>query len=697
MRQAVPGEAVGAVRAGVGAEVRSVVLRLLNPAIYAAMLAAALLVAVAYQVRPTYDITVGGPTDGPMLVGFNDRERTVGPEALPFRWTTGDSWLVLRDVGRQDYSVALTVNGWRPPGQPPAHLRVEAGGRTLLELDPAPGIATYSFAVPREAVEEGTLSVHLVSNVFSPPGDARQLGVALLRVQMSPDMANPDRFVEPPVGPLIWVAASAGVAGLILSLMGWGAGTVGLGGGLVALLAAWLVAADRLWLTSGRWYEWWTPVLVYGGVFALLAWAVGGRVAGRAGATWTPLQGRVLLTLAFAAFVVRLAGQLHPQIFIVDLGFHVHRLEDVLAGNLLFTIKSAEWGGRSTFYLPTAYLMMMPLYWLVHDKELVIRLFTVGISTLGVVPLFYMVKRATGDGRAGVIASALYLTLPMAVLPFSWGITTNVFGEFFALCALAVAVGASDRLHPTRPAFWALLAVLLVALLSHPGVVQLTVAAFGLISVLWLWRGRTIAHRGAAVWALVALVAAVGLSYALYYRHFAGSMLQTFQDIQAERAGTQAGEARLRVGGSVADRSLGLVVSFVSTRSEWLVGNLRAFWQEAQAYYRVWPLVGAVPGYLLLWPGRGRTRKRALAARLALAAVGWALAVVLFALVGLLLNLYVRYMLFALPVVAAGAGILLAALWRRGRYGVVLALLVLAYFAVEALALWHYRINYAFK
>ncbi len=285
----------------------------------------------------------------------------------------------------------------------------------------------------------------------------------------------------------------------------------------------------------------------------------------------------------------------------------------------------------------------------------------------------------------------------MAVLPFSWGITTNVFGEFFALCALAVAVGASDRLHPTRPAFWALLAVLLVALLSHPGVVQLTVAAFGLISVLWLWRGRTIAHRGAAVWALVALVAAVGLSYALYYRHFAGSMLQTFQDIQAERAGTQAGEARLRVGGSVADRSLGLVVSFVSTRSEWLVGNLRAFWQEAQAYYRVWPLVGAVPGYLLLWPGRGRTRKRALAARLALAAVGWALAVVLFALVGLLLNLYVRYMLFALPVVAAGAGILLAALWRRGRYGVVLALLVLAYFAVEALALWHYRINYAFK
>jgi hypothetical protein len=73
------------------------------------------------------------------------------------------------------------------------------------------------------------------------------------------------------------------------------------------------------------------------------------------------------------------------------------------------------------------------------------------------------------------------------------------------------------------------------------------------------------------------------------------------------------------------------------------------------------------------------------------------LSVLLFALAGLLLNLYVRYMLFALPVVAAGAGILLAGMWWRGRYGVGLCLLVLAFFVAEALAMWHFRINYALK
>ncbi len=682
---------------------RAMLACVLNPVLYAGMGLAALLVVAGYQVRPHYDIAVGGLTDAPVLRGFNDRERASDPAAMPFRWTTGDAWIVLHDVGRQDFEVTLTVNGWRPPGQPPAHLRVYAGGYAVLDRQVTPNIADYSFAVPREALQDGTLTLHLVTNAFSPPGDPRELGVALMRIKAAPS-SNPDRFIEPPLRPLLAIALTTALFGAALCLMGWGTGVVVAGMGVVWLLAFALLTMDRLWLTSGRWYETWPQVLVYGGVFVLLLGLVGGRLLRVGGASWTPLQRRTLLTLAFAAFAVRLAGQLHPQIFIVDLGFHVHRLEDVLAGNLLFTIRSAEWGGRPTFYLPTAYIIMTPLYWLMTDKELVVKLFTVGIGTLGVLPLFYLVKRATGSGRAGLVAATLYLSLPIAVLPFSWGITTNLFGECLALCALAIAVGGAHRLGPNRFAFWALLAALLVALLSHPGVVQLTVAAFLFISMLWLWKGRTIEYRKAAAWALVALALAVGLSYALYYRHFASGMLQTFQEIQAERAARSTDEARLRVGGSVADRSLGLAVYFVHSRGEWVVGNLRAFWQEAQAYYRVWPLVGALLGYLLVcsptYPMSG-IRLRSPTVRgarvLALAAGGWVLSVLLFALAGLLLNLYVRYMLFALPVVAAGAGILLAGMWWRGRYGVGLCLLVLAFFVAEALAMWHFRINYALK
>jgi len=36
-------------------------------------------------------------------------------------------------------------------------------------------------------------------------------------------------------------------------------------------------------------------------------------------------------------------------------------------------------------------------------------------------------------------------------------------------------------------------------------------------------------------------------------------------------------------------------------------------------------------------------------------------------------------------------------LWQSTRLGAYLTLLVLAYFAIYSLALWHYRINYALK
>jgi hypothetical protein len=71
--------------------------------------------------------------------------------------------------------------------------------------------------------------------------------------------------------------------------------------------------------------------------------------------------------------------------------------------------------------------------------------------------------------------------------------------------------------------------------------------------------------------------------------------------------------------------------------------------------------------------------------------------VLLFLVVGWVMNLYVRYALFALPVVALGAGALLSALWKRGRAGAWLTVMMLVFFAAEALALWQYRITYAFK
>ena len=149
----------------------------------------------------------------------------------------------------------------------------------------------------------------------------------------------------------------------------------------------------------------------------------------------------------------------------------------------------------------------------------------------------------------------------------------------------------------------------------------------------------------------------------------------------------------LRVGGSVADRSLGLPVRFVDNWREWLTGGLEGFRNEARAYYRAWPLFGALLGFVGLWRSRGSTGRT----RAVLVACAWAVAVITFALVGWIANLYVRYALFALPIVALGTGLLLGLLGRRGWWGSALMLLVVGFFVVEAVVLWQYRINYGLK
>src|SRR5205085_4547127 len=136
-------------------------------------------------------------------------------------------------------------------------------------------------------------------------------------------------------------------------------------------------------------------------------------------------------------------------------------------------------------------------------------------------------------------------------------------------------------LRPNHPAFWALLFTLLMALLSHPGVVQLTLVAFTFISLLWLLAGRILADRRRAAWLLATLALAFAVAYVIYYGHFAGDMLKTLRDIQAERASANPSGVHLKVGGSVSDKSLGLIIRTVNTRYDWLIGDIKGCWQEA--------------------------------------------------------------------------------------------------------------------
>ena len=76
-------------------------------------------------------------------------------------------------------------------------------------------------------------------------------------------------------------------------------------------------------------------------------------------------------------------------------------------------------------------------------------------------------------------------------------------------------------------------------------------------------------------------------------------------------------------------------------------------------------------------------------------ALAWTQAALCFAVWGWTITLYGRYSLFLLPIVALGVGALLSRLWGPGRWGALLVAIVLAFFLINALALWQGRLNYS--
>jgi hypothetical protein len=181
--------------------------------------------------------------------------------------------------------------------------------------------------------------------------------------------------------------------------------------------------------------------------------------------------------------------------------------------------------------------------------------------------------------------------------------------------------------------------------------------------------------------ALLALVVAVGL----YYSHFAATMwealLQMGQGANAERAPHGGFLVRGPPSGG-----LGPDPVEVFTLGQGVVAGAQELAAEAQAYYYTGPLVLAAAAPLGLLAERRR-----LAVRL----LGLAFWVALgFAVLGLALNLYVRYMYFLLPFVAVGLAWWLGKLSRRGWAGRALGALSGLALLLAGLGFWVQRVLY---
>jgi len=244
-------------------------------------------VGVAYQINLPYVLDVGGADDCPYFgVAVYCRDGGKGstphwgdPErdatGTTYRWTRGQSEIVLPGLGNAPWAVTLRLAGGRPALAPAPPITVTINGQPFA-WQPEPGYSERTFVAQRAGLTGGDLTVVLQSPTFRPTNDKRDLGVAVdwLRV------ALPAGGFVPMIPPLGLTGAVLAVLLLVYGLVysvarGAGAALVVAGGVLVGVLALLVLRRPELGLFA--------PQLVRVLVVALgLTWAVIGWGAWRA-------------------------------------------------------------------------------------------------------------------------------------------------------------------------------------------------------------------------------------------------------------------------------------------------------------------------------------------------------------------------------------------------------------------------------
>lgn len=144
-------------------------------------LAAALAVAAAYQASPKVTIDLGSGILGSLAA------RDLYDTEADYRWTRAISGVVVPDPGPGlRVRVEADVVGWRPRGQKPPRLVLEAAG-TARHAQPSSAGETVSLETATSGWWDSDLEVVFRSETFAPGGqDPRLLGVRVYRVRLVP-------------------------------------------------------------------------------------------------------------------------------------------------------------------------------------------------------------------------------------------------------------------------------------------------------------------------------------------------------------------------------------------------------------------------------------------------------------------------------------------------------------------------------
>lgn len=225
------------------------------------VLSLGLVLAGAAVARPGLDLAADDPAARRVLVGFHGVERNA---SASFRWSEPRATIFVYGFEGRPALVRLRLTAPRPAGTAPPQLDAQAGDTALGSFTVSGDWRHYHLLIPTRPSGESALQ--LTTTAFLPPGDPRELGVALSRVQAS---ATTSGLALPPVR-ISFLLALPLLGWLLLARLGAPAALALGTGGLLAGVASWAAAFPSVsgyWLPTLGW-PWW-PLLP---LVLLVAW-----------------------------------------------------------------------------------------------------------------------------------------------------------------------------------------------------------------------------------------------------------------------------------------------------------------------------------------------------------------------------------------------------------------------------------------
>ena len=250
------------------------------PAARRLALAAVVAVGLAYQVQLPVTLPARGLLSAVSLDGFFPGEGS-------YRWSRGRGRIVFRDPGPSVRArVEVDLAGWRPRGQEPPRVVLEAAG-VQAEARPSRQGQTVTLPVVTGGWWRSDLEVLLQSETFRPgPQDPRLLGVRLQAARLVPEgpVLWPRR---PPLGaPLVAAATVLLFFGALVRLGAAPQRVQGLGGGLVLALGLGYALARPYAAASSIPLLWAAAILALAAHVAPAAARVAGGTASAAAGAW---------------------------------------------------------------------------------------------------------------------------------------------------------------------------------------------------------------------------------------------------------------------------------------------------------------------------------------------------------------------------------------------------------------------------